>query len=123
LTTLITIVTGTGSAQREAAIAARIDPRVSTAIVLEGLPSGNDPFATLPPRPDFQMARIAPGCPCCMGNLTLRVTLNRMLRRRPQQIYLGVSDKTHLGALCSFLSNPPYDTLLRVTEVLDAGHS
>lgn len=74
--TLTTLVTGAGAAQREAAIAAALDPALTTALILEGIPSGHSPLDTAS---GLRVARIAPGCPCCSGNMTMRVTLNRLL--------------------------------------------
>ncbi|MBY0557742.1 MAG: GTPase [Burkholderiaceae bacterium] len=109
------LVTGTG---REALIAARLaqDGQLNTVVILEGLPSGQAALADLAevaahPAP-LQVLRIAPGCLHCSGNLILRVTLNRVLRRPPQRLYLGLASAEHLALLRDFLSAPPYATLL-----------
>ena len=123
--TVLTLVTGPGAAAREAAIAAhlsdlhedRVHP-ISQAIVLEGLASGSSPLDDLPP--GQTLARIAPGCLCCTGNLVLRVTLNRLLRQRPRRIFIGVADSGHLDQLRSWLQSEPYDQLLRLTSDLNA---
>jgi len=112
-----TLVTGPGAAARERAIAARLrqpDAAASSgmqAVILEGLD-------TLPP--NAQLARIAPGCLCCTGNLVLRVTLNRMLRQRPERLFIGVADSEHLDQLRSWLQSEPYDQLLTLTADLQA---
>jgi G3E family GTPase len=62
--------------------------------------------------------RIAPGCLCCTGNLVLRVTLNRLLRRRPGRLYIGLATTEHLDQLRSWLQAPPYDQLLELTPDL-----
>jgi hypothetical protein len=113
--TAVTLVTGATAALREAAIAAMLEPGRSAALILEGLPPGN---AALGPAPHLDIARIAPGCPCCAGDLTMRVTLNRMLRRHPAHLYIGLMGTGHLDHLRDFLAAPPYDKLLRVTQVL-----
>lgn len=123
--TVLTLVTGPGAAAREAAIAAhlsdlhedRVHP-ISQAIVLEGLASGSSPLDDLPS--GQTVARIAPGCLCCTGNLVLRVTLNRLLRQRPRRIFIGVADSGHLDQLRSWLQSEPYDQLLRLTSDLKA---
>lgn len=123
--TVLTLVTGPGAAAREAAIAAhlsdlhedRVHP-ISQAIVLEGLASGSSHLDDLPP--GQTLARIAPGCLCCTGNLVLRVTLNRLLRQRPRRIFIGVADSGHLDQLRSWLQSEPYDQLLRLTSDLKA---
>jgi hypothetical protein len=119
-----TLVTGPGAAARERAIAARLrspDAAASSglqAVILEGIASGNSPLDTLPP--NAQLARIAPGCLCCTGNLVLRVTLNRMLRQRPERLFIGVADSEHLDQLRSWLQSEPYDQLLTLTADLQA---
>jgi G3E family GTPase len=119
--TVLTLVTGAGASAREAAIAARLSDLHeddTQAIILEGLASGNSPLDDLPPAQT--VARIAPGCLCCTGNLVLRVTLNRLLRRRPRRIFIGVADSEHLDQLRSWLQSEPYDQLLRLTSDLNA---
>lgn len=116
--TLTTLVTGPDAASREAAIAADVSVPAATAAILEGLPSGHSRIdLALPPQ---QLHRIAPACMCCTGNLTFRVTLDRVLRRKPARLYLGLASSEHLDAIRRFLSTAPYDSLLRLTPDLDA---
>lgn len=109
------LVTGAG---REALIAARLahDAALSTVVILEGLPSGQAPLADLAEvaahSAPLQVLRIAPGCLHCSGNLILRVNLNRVLRRPPERLYLGLASGEHLALLRDFLMAPPYATLL-----------
>lgn len=117
--TLTTLVTGPTAAKREAAIAALLEPQLSTALILEGLPDGgagaldgNMHSATL------LVSRIAPGCLCCTGNLTMRVTLNRMLRKHPDHLYIALANAEHLDQIRLFLSQAPYDSLLQLTADL-----
>ncbi len=127
--TVLTLVTGTAASAREAAIAAHLSDLhedctqpimqpITQAIILEGLASGNSPLDDLPS--GQTVARIAPGCLCCTGNLVLRVTLNRLLRQRPRRIFIGVADSEHLDQLRSWLESEPYDQLLRLTSDLNA---
>ena len=123
--TVLTLVTGPGAAAREAAIAAHLSDlhengaqAITQAIILEGLASGSSPLDDLPS--GQTVARIAPGCLCCTGNLVLRVTLNRLLRQRPRRIFIGVADSEHLDQLRSWLQSEPYDQLLRLTSDLKA---
>ncbi|MCS0629405.1 GTPase [Telluria mixta] len=119
--TVLTLVTGPGAAAREAAIAAHLSDLHedrTQAIILEGLASGSSPLDDLPS--GQTVARIAPGCLCCTGNLVLRVTLNRLLRQRPRRIFIGVADSEHLDQLRSWLQSEPYDQLLRLTSDLKA---
>ena len=117
MTTLATLVTGATAALREAAIAARLDPATNTAAILEGLPSGE---LVLEAAARLRISRIAPGCLCCTGNLTMRVTLNRILRQPPQQLYISLASSKHLDRLHAFLTQPPYEDLLELTQILNA---
>lgn len=112
-----TLVTGPSASRREAAIAAALAESTlhqngATALILEGLPDGKP---LLEPSDALLIARIAPGCLCCAGNLVMRVTLNRLLRQRPKQLFIGVASDEHLGQLRSWLSSAPYDQLLKLT--------
>jgi len=117
-----TLVTGASARRREAAIAsalegAQTDGRHGIAVILEGLPDGGP---GLEASDKLLITRIAPGCLCCAGNLVMRVTLNRLLRQRPQRLFIGVADGTHLDQLRSWLSSAPYDQLLALTADLDS---
>ena len=112
-----TLVTGSSASRREAAIAAALaesTPHQSgaSAVILEGLPDGTPLLA---PSDALLLARIAPGCLCCAGNLVMRVTLNRLLRQRPTRLLIGIASSEHLDQLRSWLSSAPYDQLLALT--------
>jgi hypothetical protein len=123
-----TLVTGPSAGAREQAIHAQLqlsnmhhagaDSRSPAlqAVVIEGIASGSSPLDSLPEHILF--ARIAPGCLCCAGNLVLRVTLNRLLRQRPERLFIGVANSKHLDQLRSWLQAEPYDQLLRLTPNL-----
>jgi hypothetical protein len=111
--TLTTLVTGRDADAREAAIAAElaVDPQgTSAALILEGLPIAPIEFES-----SVRVVRIAPGCPCCTGKLTMQVTLNRMLRFAPERLYIGVANDAHLDQFRHFLMQPPYTALLALT--------
>jgi hypothetical protein len=118
------LVTGASARAREQLIAAQLDIEVPgspgapscVAVLLEGLPDGS---TTISPSPSVLIERIAPGCLCCTGNLVLRVTLHRLLRRRPERLYIGLAATAHLDQLRSWLQQPPYDQLLELTPDLD----
>ena len=112
-----TLVTGADAGARERLIAAQLAPADHglSAVLLEGLPGGH---SILLPTSTVLIERIAPGCLCCTGNLVLRVTLNRLLRRRPERLYIGLATTGHLDQLRSWLQNPPYDQLLELTPDL-----
>lgn len=122
--TLTTLVTGTRAAVREAAIAAAIttdiDLHIPTALILEGLPDGASQLDGITDLETVHIVRIAPGCLCCTGNLTMRVTLNRILRQAPARLYISLATATHLDAIRSFLQQPPYDKLLSLTRAISA---
>jgi pimeloyl-ACP methyl ester carboxylesterase len=118
VTAATVLVTGTRAGAREAAIAAALDPDLVTALILEGLPDGTDTLRHFAHIANIHIARIAPGCLCCTGNLTMRVTLNRMLRHRPERLYISLATSAHLAQIQEFLSRAPYDALLTLTGVL-----
>ena len=109
------LVTGPTASARERLIAAYLPPGAVAAVLLEGLPDGHTIFL---PSPALLIERIAPGCLCCAGNLVLRVTLNRLLRRRPGRLYIGLATTEHLDQLRSWLGQSPYDQLLELTPDL-----
>ena len=119
MTTLVTLVIGSTAVERENAIAAAIAGMAvsasDTALILEGLPSGAAPLDAIA---GLEIARIAPGCLCCVGNLTMRVTLNRLLRRSFRRLYIGLANSEHLERIRDFLVQSPYDNLLHLTEDL-----
>ena len=111
----LTIVTGPDIAAREAAIHAVLTPGQRVALILEGLSDGR---SLLDSSAMLDVHRVAPACLCCTGNLVLRVTLNRILRSRPDRLFIGVANKDHLDQLRSWLQQPPYDQLLELTPDL-----
>lgn len=114
----VTLVAGGAAGAREARIAAILPSRGRSAVILEGLP---DPRSFLSASDQLDLHRIAPGCLCCTGNLVLRVTLNRVLRARPDCLYIGLASSDHLDQLRSWLQQPPYDQLLELTSALEIG--
>ena len=109
------LVTGDSVAARDALVAAHLVPGQRTAAILEGLPDGRN---TLLPSSTLDLHRVTPACLCCTGNLVLRVTLNRILRQRPDRLFIGVANLDHLDQLRSWLQHPPYDQLLELTPDL-----
>jgi hypothetical protein len=123
--TPVTLVTGGTPNEREAAIASHIgsldssrtSPIKNIGIILEGISDGTDSFASLASNaPSLTITRIAPGCPCCIGNLTMRVTLNRILRQPPEDLYISLATPMHLNQVRSFLMQPPYDKLIELVK-------
>ncbi|MBX9868525.1 MAG: GTPase [Burkholderiaceae bacterium] len=108
------LVSAADYAQREAAIAAavaKLPAEVSIGVILEGLPAGAMPLQSTS---TVQVQRIAPGCFCCIGNLTMRVTLNRLLRSKPQYLFLGIASAEHLDNVLQVLRSAPYTDLLKI---------
>jgi hypothetical protein len=112
--TVLSLVLGGSADDRERAIAADLPPGLACAAIIEGLPSGAAPLNDIPPEVSLEVIRVAPGCPCCTGNLTMRVTLNRVLRRSPARLYLSLSDATHREQVLIFLQAPQYLDLLAI---------
>lgn len=112
---LASLVVGPVAGAREAAIAAAAAGFGRSAAILEGLP---DPRSPLTPSDSLAVHRIASGCVCCTGNLVLRVTLNRVLRSRPERLFIGLASTEHLDQLRSWLQQAPYDQLLELTSDL-----
>ena len=116
----LTIVSGGNYQQRENRIASMLKGFTQTknvAIILEGLPSGESSLESLlEASPSSRIERIAPGCVCCIGQLALRVTLNRLLRQHPERLFLAISDVVHIDALTALLQAPPYDQWITLGE-------
>jgi hypothetical protein len=112
--TVLSLVLGGSADDRERAIAADLPPGLACAAIIEGLPSGAAPLNEMPPDVSLEVVRVAPGCPCCTGNLTMRVTLNRILRRSPARLYLSLSDASHREQVLLFLQAPQYLALLAI---------
>jgi hypothetical protein len=116
--TALTLVSGADYAGREAEIAIRLASLPVTsrcAAILEGLPQGQ---MTLLSAPMLQVHRLAPACMCCIGNLSLRVTLNRILREPPAHLFLALATVSHLENILAMLQQAPYDGLLQIREHL-----
>ncbi len=110
-----TLVIGATPAAREALVAATLLAGQRSAVILEGVPDGR---LLLDPSDNLLLHRVTSACFCCTGNLVLRVTLNRILRLRPDRLLIGVASVDHLDQLRSWLQTPPYDQLLELTPDL-----
>jgi G3E family GTPase len=80
--------------------------------------------ASLDPRRNVTVAAAEPGCICCVGQVSLRIALTRLLRESmPARLYLELGEPAHLGASLRTLRNPwlaPVLTLVEVVGVVDA---
>ena len=55
---------------------------------------------------DVPLARLAPGCVCCVGQVPLRVTLTRTVRaHRPDDILLLLASAQHLARVRALLAD------------------
>jgi G3E family GTPase len=116
---LTILVIGPTPGAREAAILAAIDPAVNTTVILEGLSDGSsDLNDAAQARSSLQLIRIASGCICCSGNLVMRTMLNRVLRNRPQRLFISLADAAHLEQIRRFLLQEPYGEYLSLTKEL-----
>lgn len=119
--TLTTLVSGANARQRETAIAravAALPDTTSVAFILEGLADASSPLHAPTKNPQWRLVRVAPGCPCCIGNLVMRVTLNRLLRPPPAYLFISIANNDHRQAVRAFLINPPYDQYLILQDDL-----
>lgn len=117
--TQVSLVFGGSPAARERAIAAATAQGFRSTAIIEGLPSGEAALDAIPADADVEVFRVAPGCPCCSGNLTMRVTLNRALKRRPAYLYLSLSTAEHKSQVLNFLQEPQYLSLLTIGPDID----
>ena len=76
---------------------------------MEGLPDGQ---LLLQASDQLVVQRIAPACFCCIGNLPMRVNINRILRASVQRLYLSIASDSHLANIYLTLQQPPYAQLL-----------
>ncbi len=124
--TLVTLVHGGSNDAREAAIATKVssfaaDGHGPSAAILEGLAGGRGALQELEESSVMKVIRVAPGCVCCTGNLTMRVTLNRLLREKPAQLYLSLADARHKDKVREFLQEAQYREHLELGPELDCG--
>ena len=121
--TVCALAAGGDYRQRQAAIAARLDPLVMSAVIFEGIDpdhaSGHAADAFPAASTNLRIVTIAIGCPCCDGGMVMRVSLNRMLQQRPARLFISLADPTHLTHLQQYLSAPPYADFVTLAPVLD----
>ena len=116
--TVARLVYGGNRRTRESTIAALASPETRSVAILEGLAVDERALASSAP---LTILRIAPGCPCCTGNLTLRVTLNRVLRQAPDTLFLSLADASHRESVKSFLQQEQYCGRLELGSDIDCG--
>lgn len=116
--TLLRLVYGANQTVREHAIKTQVNPQLFTIALLEGMAVNH---ASLDPQESLKVVRMAPGCPCCTGKLTMRVMLNRALKEKPEQIFLSLTNSAHLTAIRDFLQEDQYCGRLNLGIDLDCG--
>ncbi len=102
--TIVRLVVGGSAEEREQAISRESPPGTKVVALLEGISTDSGLSST----DTLRVIRIAPGCPCCTGSLTMRVTLNRLLRDPPDLLFLGLTEASHLTTVRSFLQEEQY---------------
>ena len=80
------------------------------------LPAGAEPAM-------YELETVAPGCPCCSGQLPFRVGLTRLLRRlhaRPMRARLLIEAGAdgHVESVKAALRRPPFAQLLSLAGTL-----
>jgi G3E family GTPase len=117
------LVYGRNSIARENAIAAMLVPNSPSAVIIEGIANGTSKLEEINQATNLAIHRIAPGCPCCTGSLTMRVTLNRLLRKSPEYLYISLASNEHLTSIREFLQAPQYKDLLTLQEECNCDNS
>lgn len=113
--TIVSLVYGATGTMREALIASRLDTSEANAVIAEGLANGNSVLENTA----TQVLRIAPGCPCCSGNLTMRVHLHRILRSAPERLFISLANTEHLMNIRQFLQEPQYRQHLELSDDIE----
>lgn len=112
-----TLVSGGTASQRAAAITGLRDPGRTSAVILEGAAPGGMPLIE-DGGSGQPVVTIAAACPCCDAGLVMRVTLDRLVRRQPDDLFISLADVGHLLHLKQFLGAPPYAALLTLAPAV-----
>ena len=91
--------------------------RPVTAVIAEGV------FTALAAPAGVVIEQVAAGCVCCVGQIALRVTLTRVLRKhRPTQLLLLLASGEHIDRVRLMLQEDQFATVLQFSESAhDAG--
>jgi hypothetical protein len=85
---------------------ARLDEWLAQATAASRAVVAESGFVPLVAPDEVPVARLAPGCVCCAGQLPLRVTLTRLVRaHRPAEILLLLASAEHLPRLRALLAD------------------
>lgn len=109
----VTLIAGSSYSQREAWICNQITqvPAQKMGVLLEGLPQG---VGSLESSQNLLLERLASGCFCCVGNLVVRIVLNRLIRSKTSHIFISLSQAEHVSSFKTFLQDPPYQELIQI---------
>lgn len=103
MTTSIRLHRARGQAQQQhvldAWLASRPEPAAELAVIAEAA------ITPLDAPDDLEIVRLAAGCVCCLGQVPLRVSLTRLLRRRPRALLMMVAADEHLPRLRALLAS------------------
>ncbi len=119
--TELTLVAGGSYAEREAWIATTLQnisshtSQQKIGVLLEGLPSGT---MSLQSSSFLQIERIAPGCFCCIGQIAMRVSLNRLLRQQLGHLFVAINDEQHLSSFHASLNQAPYSEIIKCRDIV-----
>jgi len=112
---------GTERSRHIDALLARLPPGEPVSLIIEGSAADGSEFAL---HRDRQAHVIAAGCPCCLGNLTMRVTLARVLQQEnPRHLVLALIDAGHAERVHAWLTAPPYASRLALRALPGAAPS
>ncbi len=108
----VTLIAGSSYSHRETWICNQVSqlPAQKIGVLLEGLPQGD---FLLEPSQNLLLERLASGCFCCVGNLVVRVVLNRLIRSKTSHIFIGLSLAEHLASFKTFLQDSSYQELIQ----------
>lgn len=100
----VTIRAARGQAAQQAALDAWIDARRAAADGRALAAVAEGAFFALSCPSDVALARLAPGCVCCAGELPLRTALARIVRaHRPAELLVLIAADAHLPRVCRML--------------------
>ena len=116
--TILHLVYGANQRARESAIKTQMNPTLFAITLLEGMVLSE---ASPDPLESMKVVRLAAGCTCCTGNLTMRVMLNRALKEKPDIVFLSLANSAHLTAVRDFLQEDQYCGRLELGRDLDCG--
>lgn len=113
-TVVVTGARGAGKTTWLAGELARRPPGERRAVLLAEVGEG-----ALPPMANVTTVAAEPGCICCVGQVSLRVALTRLLRdARPQRLYLELGEPAHLAASLRTLRSPFLAPVIAIAEIV-----